>query len=116
MTHTNADFDALSSQVAAQKLYPKAKIVLGRVSRPVRDFLALHKERFPAVTPKEIDLDAVERLILVDVRRPDRLKDYAPLLERASRGELEVVIYDHHPSSIDDVVGAVEVIEPVGSA
>ena len=117
VTHTNADFDALSSQVAAQKLYPEARLVLGRVSRPVRDFLALHKDRFPAISVKEIDFDTVRRLILVDVRRPDRLKDFAPLLKRVREGApVEVIIYDHHPASANDVVGAIEVIEPVGSA
>jgi len=39
VTHDSADFDALAATVAAQKLYPEAKIVLGRRLGPeVRAF------------------------------------------------------------------------------
>lgn len=119
ITHANADFDAFASQVAAQMLYPEAHIVLGRrVGRPVRDFLALHKDRFKPVRFTELDLTEVTRVILVDVRRADRLKEYATLIDRIRDPEdpVEVHIYDHHPATPVDLVGDLEVVEPVGSA
>jgi tRNA nucleotidyltransferase (CCA-adding enzyme) len=118
VTHRNADFDALASQVAARKLYPDAVLVRVRqVAPPVRDFLALHKEHFELISTKEIDQQAVTRWIVVDVRRAGRLKDFQPLVTRARAGDptLEVIVYDHHPDAEDDLVGAVQRVEPLGS-
>jgi tRNA nucleotidyltransferase (CCA-adding enzyme) len=40
-THTNADFDALASMLAAKKLYPDATLVFsGSQERSLRDFLS----------------------------------------------------------------------------
>jgi tRNA nucleotidyltransferase (CCA-adding enzyme) len=117
VTHEMADFDALAAAVAAQKLHPSAQIVLGRrIGREVRTFLALHKDRFPAVRIGDVDQARVSRLILVDVRRRSRLGELAPLLARAERGELEISIYDHHPATDDDLASHQELVEPVGSA
>jgi len=117
-THGNADLDALASQVAAAKLYPGAYMVRTRqVSQPVRDFLALHKEHFDLVPSSEIDQEKVERLILVDVRRASRLKEFSHLLDRLTTGEssLTLDIYDHHENAPDDLLGHNEWIEPIGS-
>jgi tRNA nucleotidyltransferase (CCA-adding enzyme) len=117
ITHENADFDAIASTVAAQKLYPEASIVLGRrVGRTVRDFLALHKDRFRTMWASELDQRLVTRVIIVDVRRADRLTEFTPLVERIQRGDLEAHIYDHHAATEVDLVGTREVVEPVGSA
>ena len=108
VTHRNADFDALASQVAAAKLYPGAVMVRTRqVSPPVRDFLALHKEHFELVSYTDIAQERVERLTLVDVRRASRLKDFAPLLDRLAAGDptLSVNIFDHHDDAPDDLKG-----------
>ncbi len=119
VTHANADFDALASKVAASRVYPGAVMVRGKtVSRGVRDFLALHKDRFEQVPVEDLDLDAVERVIIVDVRRASRLRDYGPLLERMRDPPpgFEVHVYDHHGPSADDVQATHEVVEPIGSA
>ena len=118
VTHRNADFDALAAQVAAAKLYPKAAMVRTRqVSPSVRDFLALHKEHFELVPYNEIDQDEVTRLIVVDVRRASRLRDFQRVLERveAEDPDLEVVVYDHHTDSEDDIRAAKERVEPIGA-
>lgn len=117
VTHENADFDAIASTIAAQKLYPEATIVLGRrVGRVVRDFLALHKDRFKTIWSTDLKQEEVSRMIIVDVRRSSRLKEFAPLLEKVRAGELEAIVYDHHASAPDDIVGKINVVEPVGSA
>ncbi|HMR78226.1 MAG TPA: hypothetical protein PKD61_24125, partial [Polyangiaceae bacterium] len=62
ITHELADFDALSSAVAAQKLYPGSQIVLaGSVGPEVSNYLALHKDRFVTVRLGEFDPLAVTR-------------------------------------------------------
>lgn len=119
VTHEAADLDALGAAVAAQKLYPGARIALGAsVSRSVRDFLALHKDRFQTVDLRDVDQDAVDRVIVVDVRRAGRLRGLGRLLERIERGDpaLEVHVYDHHGPAEDDLKGTLDVVEPVGSA
>lgn len=119
VTHDAADFDALASQVAARKLYPDALLLHSpSVGRDVHPYLALHRDRFQGGTLHEIEWDAVQRLIVVDVRRRGRLAHISPLLERRAREprSLQVILYDHHPSHPDDLPGDEEHIERVGSA
>jgi tRNA nucleotidyltransferase (CCA-adding enzyme) len=118
VTHDMSDFDALASALAAQKLYPGSQVVLGRrLAPPVRDFLSLHRQRFPVLRPGDVDPARVRRLIVVDVRRSSRLGDFAELVARARDpdDDLEVHIYDHHAAADDDLVGTVEHVEPVGA-
>lgn len=113
-THVNADFDCLGSMIAAQKLYPRAEMVFaGSQERAVRDFL----QKFPEVAGRfrrlrDIDLDEVKRLILVDVCQPDRIGPFAQVLERPG---VEVHIYDHHPASTLDLCPQRMKIEAVGA-
>jgi tRNA nucleotidyltransferase (CCA-adding enzyme) len=118
VTHDAADFDALASQVAARKLYSDSELLLSpSLGRDVHPYWALHRDFFGGRTAAEIDWCAVERLVLVDVRRSSRLGHAQVLLDRHQRepGSLELVIYDHHPARADDVKAEREQIEPVGS-
>jgi len=92
--HTNTDFDAFAAMVAARKLYPEAALSLGgAVNRNVREFQALYADLIPVVDPADIELDAVERLVLVDTTHANRLGELAPLCER---DDVQVVVFDHH--------------------
>ena len=118
LTHDNADFDALASSLAARVVWPDAEVWLpGRLSRPVRDFLALHRD---ALTIRRfspaLDAHAVERVTIVDVRRPERLRSYRDLATRVAGGDVWIRLVDHHPASPGDLVGDEENIEPVGAA
>lgn len=113
-SHTNADFDALASMVAAKKLYPDAKLVFpGSQEKSMRDFFlesafyALEIERI-----RNLDVNEVTRLIIVDNRNPGRLGRLAEVL---SRPGVSVHVYDHHPAVEGDIRGEVEVIETVGA-
>lgn len=98
-THLNADFDGLASMVAARKLYPGAVLVFpGGAQEAVRNFLAAHDVDISRL--KDVALDRVRRLILVDVQEPDRLGTLKVL---SSRPDVEVLIYDHHGA--DEVAG-----------
>jgi len=113
-THVNADFDCLGSMIAARKLYPQAAMVFaGAQERNLREFFiksAVYAYDFRRI--RDIDLDAITRLILVDVRQSDRI---GPFGEVARRPEVEVHIYDHHPAGKADITGELECIEPVGA-
>jgi len=114
LTHFNADFDALGSIIAAQKLYPEAFVVFpGSQERSLRDFLISSAfYLFNLKRIKEVELSAIKRLIVVDTRQRSRIGVFARLLEKEG---VEVHIYDHHPPSPDDFRGKVEVIEPKGA-
>ena len=113
-THTNADFDALASMLAAKKVYPDAVLVFsGSQERSLRDFF-IHSTlyAFEIERMKNIDLQKVERLILVDTRQTSRIGRFS---EIAGKPGLEVHIYDHHLPSSDDLRGSVEVVREVGA-
>ena len=81
-THLNADFDGLASMVAARKLYPGAVLVLpGGAQESVRGFLATHHLDISRL--KDVALERVRRLILVDVQEPERLGPLKTLSSRA---------------------------------
>jgi len=113
-THVNADFDAFASMVAAQKLYPNAVVAFpGSQEKSLRDFFMESTLYILSIErAKDIDLDKVTRLILVDTRQMSRIGRFAELAE-SHRPEIHV--YDHHPDAEDDVKGDYELIRPVGA-
>jgi tRNA nucleotidyltransferase (CCA-adding enzyme) len=113
-THVNADFDALASMLAAQKLYPDALVVFpGSQEKNLRNFFIQSMVYlFNMADIKEIDLDKVKRLVLVDTRQPGRIGKLASLLDRA---DVEIHIYDHHPDMAGDIKGHFELIETTGA-
>ncbi len=71
VSHPNADFDAFAGMLAAQLLYPGARICLhGGVNRNVREFYNLHADEIPAVEPSALERDSVRRLVSVEVTDP----------------------------------------------
>ncbi len=113
-THLNADFDAMASMVAARKLYPNAILSFpGSQERNLRDFFIRSSFYFLDFTrAKQVPIEEIKRLILVDTRQASRLGKFA---EAATDGEVDIHIYDHHPESPDDVHGSLEVVEMLGS-
>lgn len=102
-THMNADFDCLGAMVAASRLYPGALMVFsGSQEKSMRDFfLKSTGYAFNFTRLKDIDLEKITRLILVDCQHASRIGPFAAILGKAG---LEVHIYDHHP----DVDGRIE--------
>ncbi|MCP4341451.1 MAG: CBS domain-containing protein [Desulfobulbaceae bacterium] len=113
-THINADFDGLASMVAARKIYPDAVMAFpGSQERNVRDFIAqslLYSYDFLKI--KDIDLKAVDTLILVDTRSSERI---GPFAECLTNPDIKIHLYDHHIQSSGDLRGDLEVIENFGS-
>ena len=101
-THTNADFDCLGAMTAALKLYPGALLSFpGSQEKGVRDFVERHPEYLPHFTrAKDINLDAITRLIVVDCQQAARIGRFAEILGRPG---LEIHIYDHHPVTDDSI-------------
>jgi tRNA nucleotidyltransferase (CCA-adding enzyme) len=112
-THSNTDFDALASMVAASLLYPQAlRLIPSQVQPGVREFLAVHWDLLRLTSRKSVDLDLVDRLIVTDTASWQRLDT---MDELARRSDLTCVVYDHHPMS--GTIAASEIQqEEVGAA
>ncbi len=112
-THTNADFDALASMVAARKLYPGARLVLpGSQERAVRDFISLSEDLVKIEREKDASFEGVRRLIVVETRSPSRIGKMARLLGKKG---IEVHVYDHHQRSPGDIKAEKDVYEKTGA-
>ena len=107
-THVNADFDALASMLAAQKLYPDALVVFpGSQEKNLKNFfIDSMAYLFNMADIGQIDFSKVTRLVLVDTRQPRRIGKLATLLNRK---DIDIHIYDHHPVTDQDIKGTLEV-------
>jgi tRNA nucleotidyltransferase (CCA-adding enzyme) len=107
-THVNADFDALASMLAAQKLYPEALVVFpGSQEKNLKNFfISSMAYLFNMVDINDIDFTGIKRLILVDTRHSNRIGKLSKLLKQS---DIEIHIYDHHPASGNDITGDLEI-------
>ncbi|MFZ7128315.1 MAG: CBS domain-containing protein [Desulfobacterales bacterium] len=107
-THLNADFDAMASMLAAQRLYPDAVVVFpGSHEKTLRNFFIQSLVYlFNMADIRDIDFASVRRLVLVDTRQRSRI---GPLGELLDRPDIDIHIYDHHPPAGGDVSGSVTV-------
>ncbi len=93
-THKATDFDAFASVIAATLLYKDAIPVLPKSLNPnVKAFLSIHKDLFDVKFPKEVDLEKVKTLIVVDTNGWHRLDRMTAL---KARSNLELILWDHH--------------------
>jgi tRNA nucleotidyltransferase (CCA-adding enzyme) len=113
-SHVNADFDTLASMLAAKKLYPNAVLTFpGSLEKNLRDFFEKSAfQLFDVEKIKNINMDEITNLILVDIRQAARIGKFAEIIDRPG---LDIHIYDHHPKSPDDIHGSVEVNQPYGA-
>src|SRR5690242_16260780 len=114
-THVNADFDCLGAMVAAKKIYPDAMMVFsGSQEKSMRDFfLKSTGYAFNFTRLKDIDLNAVTRLILVDCQHASRIGRFKEILTKPG---LEIHIYDHHPDTAGNIVAQGGEVRPSGSS
>ncbi len=113
-SHINADFDAVASMLAAQKLYPGSVIIFpGSQEKSLRDFFVQSTSYlFNMAESSSIDFSGVSRLVIVDTRQKNRLPQISELLDR---DDIDIHIFDHHPAMKNDIKGSVEVIRTTGA-
>jgi nanoRNase/pAp phosphatase (c-di-AMP/oligoRNAs hydrolase) len=98
-THKNTDFDGLASVIAATLLYPDAIGVIPKMVNPnVAQFLSTHKTAFNLVLPHEIEHALVDKLVIVDTDKWQRLDRMDKLKQRK---DLEIHLWDHHLNGCD---------------
>jgi tRNA nucleotidyltransferase (CCA-adding enzyme) len=113
-THINADFDAMASLLAAQKLYPDAMVVFpGSQETNLRNFFVKSMVYlFNMADIKDIDFDTIERLVLVDTLQAKRIGKMAQLLKRR---DVVIHAYDHHPPAPNDIEAQFVIHESTGA-
>jgi len=112
-SHTNADFDAFASMMAAKKIYPEALLVFpGSQEKKVRDFIAAFQP-VEISRMKDVEIAKVRRLILVDTKSKERIGPFAEVSAKSAHAEIH--LYDHHPRTENDIHGSMEVVEDVGA-
>ncbi len=112
--HANADFDAFGSIIAAQCLYPNAILLFpGTQEKSLHNFYtetAVFMYKFKKA--EEIQWEEIQRLVVVDTRQKGRVQHVHPLLLRQ---DVEVHLWDHHPTSPDDMDADFCVYDTVGA-
>jgi tRNA nucleotidyltransferase (CCA-adding enzyme) len=113
-THLNADFDAVASMLAAQKLYPEALVVFpGSQEKNLRNFfISSMVYLFNMEDMKHIDFSRIKKLVLVDTRQSARIGKFSALIDRP---DVEIHVYDHHPVMPTDIKAHYEVNRLTGA-
>jgi tRNA nucleotidyltransferase (CCA-adding enzyme) len=113
-TQVNADFDALASMLAAQKLYPDALVVFpGSQEKNLKNFFINSMVYlFNMVEINRIDFNSITQMVLVDTRQPGRI---GKLVELVNKPDIRIHIYDHHPATDADIKGEVEIHGETGA-
>ena len=89
LTHENADFDAVASQLATYKLFPGAVPLLSRrINRNVEQFLTLYWDAFAFRRPADWKRQRVESVILVDTQTLNSVRGLVR--------QPQVSVIDHH--------------------
>jgi len=113
ISHQSTDFDSLAAMVAAKKIYKDALLVFtGAIERNVRKFISMYGDLIEVTPLKKIKIEEINKLIIVDTRIKRRIGLFANVINKR---DLEIHIYDHHPSTVDDIKGDINMIEEVGA-
>lgn len=117
LCHTTADFDTLGAAVGVARSNPAARIVLAGGCHPtVQTFLALHRDEYPLIERRAVDLDAVEAIAVVDTQSLDRLGPVGDWVTTVAKRGGSVSVYDHHPGDDRTFPATTFIVEAVGAA
>ena len=113
-THVSSDFDSFAGMVAAKKLYPDAEILLpSSINQNVRKFISLHEDALPAFKEqKNLDVQSIKRVIIIDTKIASRLGSLKEIIEDK---KVEVIIFDHHQKSAEDIGYGIDYTKKVGA-
>ena len=113
-THLNADYDALGSMLAAQKLYPGSLVVFpGFHEKNSKNFFVNSVAYLFNMTDiRRVDLSKVKTMVVVDTKQAARIGGLASLLENP---DVRIHIYDHHPPLKNDMTPDMIVSRPTGA-
>ncbi len=112
ITHKGADFDALSSIVAATLVYPGMVALCPNSLQPnVQQFIALHKTAFKLAQDISIAPESVEKLAICDCNQWKQIENNV-LLQKCAHAAID--LWDHHLHS-GDIKPSWSCVEPIGA-
>lgn len=100
--HANADCDAFAAMLAAGRLYPDAYLFFPgtREASLAKVVANLDKRKYKLAEAGQIEWDKIGRLVLVDTRQAARVAHVEKTLNAPN---VEIIVWDHHPPSADDI-------------
>lgn len=111
--HNNIDFDCLASMLAAKNIFTDAQLVLPmNVVRDIREFINMYKDVFNFVEEKEVEVEELTRIIIVDTHSSARIGKFKDFVNKPG---IEVIIYDHHIFCDNEITSENMRIEEVGA-
>jgi tRNA nucleotidyltransferase (CCA-adding enzyme) len=114
LCHRTTDFDALGAAVGLTRLHPGSRILMAGGCHPtVREFLALHRDEFATIETRCVEPEKIKTIYIVDVQTKSRLGKAAQWLDLPN--VRDVVVFDHHLETKQDIVATEAYIEPVGA-
>ena len=115
ITHLSSDFDSFAGMVAAKKLYPQAQIILpSSINQNVRKFITLYEDELPPlIDAKKVDFSEVKRVIIIDTKFASRL---GPAKDVLYNKGVEIIVYDHHKKSPEDIRATHDFSAEVGAS
>ncbi|MGL1890795.1 MAG: CBS domain-containing protein [Spirochaetaceae bacterium] len=114
--HSNMDLDCIGSMVLAGYLYPDYTIIRSRLVHPVaKNVLHLYNKHLNFNSAKTLRGENIEKVVVVDTRTTNRIKEYFEFADYTINDVDEVVIYDHHEADCCDIKDAVLNTEPLGA-
>lgn len=112
VTHSTADFDALASLVLAGKIFPNSVCLIPSFSSSVYSFFCLYGNLFENLKNlKDIDLNKIDRIIMVDTQYPERV----PGLTEFIQNHKNILIIDHHYPDEEVKLNAKRITKEVGA-
>lgn len=114
--HSNMDLDCIGSLVLAGYLYPDYRIIRSRLVHPVaKNVLNLYKRQLDFDYPKDLKGVNIDKVVVVDTRTTNRIKECFEFSDYTINDVEEVVIYDHHEADCCDIERATLISEPLGA-
>jgi len=113
-SHLNPDFDAISAMVGINKIFPDAKkVIIGTPEKNITRFLHDFHSFFSFYQEKNINIDQVSELIIVDTHSANRIGKFKKLIDN---NNIPVHIYDHHPDKNNTINNVAEYIHETQGA
>ncbi len=112
VTHSTADFDALASLVLAGKIFPNSICLIPSFSSSVYSFFSLYGNLFENLKNlKDIDLEKIDRVIMVDTQYPERVTGLTEFIQNHKN----ILIIDHHYPDEEVKLNAKRITKEVGA-
>lgn len=103
--HTNTDLDCIGSMVLAKYLFPDHIPVRSHLIQPAaRNLMNLYADRLNFQGMDDLKGKTVERMVVVDTRSPDRIAEFAKMLDLSG---IDIEVFDHHPQAGNDIPNSI---------